>query len=359
MFCSSASLMWNPFCRTCARPFTPKERITPPRLSRSVRRLRDSVSAWRSWATPRITRRTTFSTPCARRRMPEPRFLVVRLGSLGDIIHTFPAVAALRESFPSARIVWLTHPRWAFLVQSSRLATEIWTVETRALSSVRETLRRLRQIPWSAAIDYQGLWKSAMLPFFGGVTRRIGFSSATIREFGVPVLYTERVKTSKAHIAEQNGDLSLRAGAQRGTAPASLQIPQEDQAAVFSYLQAQSLDRYIVLSPGGGWRSKCWPAERFGVLCRKLRDSLQLRCVVNVGPGDDDLAAALLGRTDPARNGPYRLGEAQSSEHKDFVLRTAGVRTTHKRDSQPHPSMLALNVNQVFDAVCRCIGAAR
>jgi heptosyltransferase-1 len=340
--------------------------------------------------------------------MPEPRFLVVRLGSLGDIIHTFPAVAALRESIPSARIVWLTHPRWAFLVQSSRLASEVWSVETRALSSLRETVRRVRQSSWTAAIDYQGLWKSAMLPFFGGVTPRIGFSSATIREFGVPVLYTERVKTSKAHVAEQNGELSLRAGAQRGTAPVSLLIPEKDQAAVFSHLQTQGLDRYIVLSPGGGWRSKCWPAERFGMLCRKLRESIQMRCVVNVGPGDDDLAAALVGAsgdaapfiyrgnvgelmallrgaacivagdtgplhlaaalgtptvalfgpTDPARNGPYRVGEAQERELKDIVLRVPGVRTTHKRDSQPHPSMLALSVDQVFDAVCRCIGAA-
>lgn len=340
--------------------------------------------------------------------MPEPRFLVVRLGSLGDIVHTFPAVAALRESSPSAHIVWLTHPRWEFLVQSSRLASEVWTVETRVLPSLREIVRRLRLSSWTAAIDYQGLWKSAMLPLFGGVTRRIGFSSATIREFGVPVLYTERVKTSKAHIADQNGDLSLRAGAQRGTALVSLVIPEKDQAAVCSRLQAQNLDRYVVLSPGGGWRSKCWPAERFGALCRKLHESLGLRCVVNSGPGDDDLAAALVrasgdagpfvyrgglgelmallrgaacivagdtgplhlaaalgtrtvalfGPTDPARNGPYRVGEAEESEPKDLVLRVPGVRTTHKRDSQPHPSMLALSVEQVFDAVRRCLGAA-
>src|SRR6266852_2584983 len=92
--------------------------------------------------------------------MPEPRFVVVRLGSLGDIIHTFPAVAALRKSFPAARIVWLTHPRWAFMVQSSRLASEVWTIETREMSSLRETVRRLRQNSWNAAIDYQGLWKS-------------------------------------------------------------------------------------------------------------------------------------------------------------------------------------------------------
>jgi ADP-heptose:LPS heptosyltransferase len=340
--------------------------------------------------------------------MSEPRFLVVRLGSLGDIIHTFPAVAALRESFPASRIIWLTHRRWAFLVQSSCLASEVWTIETRELSSLRQAIQGLRQSSWSAAIDYQGLWKSAMLPFFGGVSRRIGFSSATVREFGVPVLYTERVKTSKGHIAEQNGDLSLRAGAQRGTAPVRLQIPEEDQAAVCSHLRAQDLDRYVVLSPGGGWRSKCWPAERFGAVARKLRDSLGLRCVVNVGPGEDDLAEALVsasgdaapfvyrgslgelmallrgaacivagdtgplhlaaalgtrsvalfGPTDPARNGPYRAGDPHRGEHKDIVLRARGVRTTHKRDSQPHPSMLAISVDQVFEAVSRCIGAA-
>src|SRR4029077_9002317 len=242
--------------------------------------------------------------------MPEPRFLVVRLGSLGDIIHTFPAVAALRESFPAARIVWLTHPRWAFLVKSSDLVSEIWTIEARKMASLREEIHRLRQNAWCAARDYQGLWKSAMLPFLGGVTRRIGFSSATIREFGVPILYSERVTSSKAHVAEQNGDLSLRAGSPRGTGRVSLQIPEQDRTSVCSQLRAQGLQRYVVLSPGGGWRSKCWPADRFGTLARKLRD-VGLRCVVNVGPGDEDLAAALIGSSGDAEPFVYRsnLGE--------------------------------------------------
>ena len=341
--------------------------------------------------------------------MPEPRFLVVRLGSLGDIIHTFPAVAALRESFPAAHIVWLTHPRWEFLARSSGLASEVWTVETRNLSSLRSMIRRLRQNTWTAAIDYQGLWKSAMLPFFGGVGRRIGFSSATIREFGVPVLYSDRVRTRKAHVAEQNGDLSLSAGSRRGTAPVSLQVPEKDQADICSRLRSHSLERYIVLSPGGGWRSKCWPAERFGELCRRLHETSGLRCVVNAGPDEADLAAtlvrasgaaapmvyggnlgelmallrgamcvvagdtgplhlaaalgtrtvALFGPTDPARNGPYRSGGPGTSEPGDVVLRTPGAITTYKRGSEPHPSMLAITVEQVFDAVRRCIGAGK
>ncbi len=51
--------------------------------------------------------------------MAEPRFLVLRLGSLGDIVHTFPAVAGLRESFPRAEIGWLTHPRWSFSIPTA------------------------------------------------------------------------------------------------------------------------------------------------------------------------------------------------------------------------------------------------
>ena len=124
--------------------------------------------------------------------MAERRFLVVRLGSLGDIVHTFPAVAGLKESFPASEIIWLSHPRWVQLVASSGLATEIWPVDSRDLSSVRQVPARIRSQSWSAGIDYQGLWKAACLPFFGGVKVRIGFSSVTIREFGVPLLYTQK-----------------------------------------------------------------------------------------------------------------------------------------------------------------------
>jgi heptosyltransferase-1 len=349
--------------------------------------------------------------------MPEPRFLVLRLGSLGDIVHTFPAVAALRASFPAAEIVWLTHPRWKFLVESTSLASEVWTVETRSLSSLRESVSQVRGATWDAAIDYQGLWKSATLPFLGGVKRRIGFSSETIREFGVPLLYTDRLNATAIHIAEQNGELSVRAGARQLVAPVTLRVLPEHQAEVRSQLQGLGIDRYIVLSPGGGWRSKCWPPGRFGALCRTIGNSLGLRCVVNYGPGEKALAiavraasggadpllyngelgqlmallqggvcvvggdtgplhlaialgtpaVALFGPTDPARNGPYHVVQRSAAEGKqtqlaarsggDVVLRAANTVTTHSRNDQTHPSMLAIEVDAVFDAVCRRIGA--
>lgn len=332
--------------------------------------------------------------------MSEPRFLVLRLGSLGDIVHTFPAVAALRESFPNAEIVWLTHPRWQFLVETSALASHVWAIETRSVSSLRKIIETLRSSHWDAAIDYQGLWKSAALAFFGGIKRRIGFSSETIREFGVPMLYTDRVHCVTTHIADQNGELSLRAGARNRVAQVRLQVPQQDECGIRDYLCSLGMQRYVVLSPGGGWRSKCWPPDRFGKLCAMIRESLGLRCVVNYGPSEDDLAlavrdcsggaelvpyngplgplmallrnaacivggdtgplhlavalrtpaVAIFGPTDPARNGPYQSDA--------IVLRAPGAARTHSRINETHPSMLQISVEEVFDAVRRRLGAS-
>jgi ADP-heptose:LPS heptosyltransferase len=332
--------------------------------------------------------------------MSEPRFLVVRLGSLGDIVHTFPAVAALREAFSFAQIVWLTHPRWSALIESSELATEIWETETRSYNSLREVIGRVRKADFTTAIDYQGLWKSATLPFLARVPRRIGFSSQTIREFGVPILYTDRVASTATHIADQNGELSRHAGARNGVAPFSLAVSSIQEAFVLQLLRGYSISRYVVLSPAGGWRSKCWPPERYGALCQKICSDLGMRCVLNYGPGEEECAAAvkaasgeadpiayngslgqlmpllrnavcivagdtgplhlavalgtptvaLFGPTDPARNGPYRTAATPGN---DIVLRSPNAITTYKRGDRPDPSLLEIAVETVFDAVRR------
>jgi len=62
---------------------------------------------------------------------------------------------------------------------------------------------------------------------------------------------------------------------------------------VLQLLRSFAVERYIVLSPAGGWRSKCWPPERYGALCQKIHCELGLRCVLNYGPGEDDVISAV------------------------------------------------------------------
>jgi heptosyltransferase-1 len=330
--------------------------------------------------------------------MPEPKFLVVRLGSLGDIVHAFPAVAALRETFPDGKIVWLTHPRWRELVAAVEITNEIWEVETRSLSSITKARKKISEEDFSAAIDYQGLWKSAALPFLARIPRRIGFSSTSVREFGVPLLYTERVQIRSAHVADRNGELSLRAGAVKPVGKFSLIVPPEAKNAVRDMLRAKGVQEYVVLSPGGGWLSKCWPAERFGELALRLQRDTGVRSLINYGPGEEHLVdrvlaasgdaapvpysgsfgqlmavlqsarcvvagdtgpmhladalgakvVAIFGPTDPERNGPY-LGRGPGG--RAVVLRANTVESTYKREDAPHPSLLKITVENVLEAM--------
>ena len=326
--------------------------------------------------------------------MTEPSFLVVRLGSLGDIVHTFPAVAGLRETFPRAQIVWLTHPRWRFLVESSGLASEAWTIESREIDSIRVTWSHIRKSRFQCSIDYQGLWKSAVLPFLSGIGQRIGFSSETIREYGVPVLYTDRVRVKSRHIADQNGELSVHAGARRGVAPVQLRLAEDDCEKMRAFLRERQVAEYVVLSPGGGWRSKCWPAERYGALAARLYAEAGLRAVINFAPSEADLLQAVLASSGDAKpmpftgtmgqlmallrnascvvagdSGPLHLADALGTScvalfgptdplrnglyfKSGVELRAQGVESTYKRHGEPHPSMLRLSVEEVLDAVC-------
>jgi ADP-heptose:LPS heptosyltransferase len=329
---------------------------------------------------------------------------------LGDIVHTFPAIAALRETFPTAQITWLTHPRWESLVAASNLATEVWAADTRSVKSLREIIQRIRAAKFTKAIDYQGLWKSAALPLLGGLATRIGFSSETIREWGVPILYTDRVRCVTTHIAEQNGELSQRAGAIKTVAPFELQIDREANDALCQFVKDQDVERYILLSPGGGWRSKCWPPDRFGLLCHRIRDTLNVRCIINYGPGEEDLvqgirsaagsaepiacsgnmenlmavaqnalcivggdtgplllavelgtsSVGIYGPTDPRRNGPYPNVDLRNPPRHaaNIVLRAPNAVRNHGRIDQTDPLILQISVEQVFAAVKTLVEAA-
>jgi heptosyltransferase-1 len=273
-------------------------------------------------------------------------------------------------------------------------------VACRNLAAVRAAVARVRAFKFDTAIDYQGLWKSAALPFLARIPRRIGFSSHSVREFGVPILYTERVRVTLRHVVDQNSELSVRAGAQRGIAPVRLIVEAAAQERIRALLRQQGLQEYIVLSPGGGWRSKCWPAERFGQLAQRIHSAMGLRCAINFAQGEEDLVSAvraaaggahpvpvagslpdlmallcgarcvvagdtgplhladslgtpvvaLFGPTDPERNGPYFKTGA--------ILRAANVDTTYKRHDASHPSLLELSVDEVFRAIQRTRGGA-
>src|SRR5260370_37602649 len=95
-------------------------------------------------------------------REPSPavRILVVRLGAMGDIIHTLPAVASLKHSLPGSHITWAIAPQWAPLLDGNVFVDRRILVERTSLRALWRSRRELRRgafgfpvgFPWPVQI---------------------------------------------------------------------------------------------------------------------------------------------------------------------------------------------------------------
>src|ERR1700758_4664746 len=326
---------------------------------------------------------------------PDHRFLLVRLSSLGDVVHALPAASALRDAFPDARIDWVVDARWQRLLEGNPDLNEVNAYDRKQAGSLSSSIRKLRAAQYTCAIDFQGLYKSALLALVSAAPRRIGFQSSYAREGLVARLYTDRLNPRGPHKVDHNRTLVERAGASMGPPRFPLAIRPEDDEFVTRELNHRSITDFYVLNPGGGWLSKCWPPERYGELHRKLAERNGWRSVVTVGPGEENLArdlihaagdsgpvalgplmallrraklmvsadtgplhiasalgtpvVGLFGPTDPARNGPFSPNDISVRNLRHSI-------TTYARGASYSPAMLSITVDQVVDAVERRMG---
>lgn len=307
------------------------------------------------------------------------RFLIVRLSSIGDIVHALPAVDALGKTFPQAEIHWAVETRHAVLLhghphvhRTVELDTLGWRKRWTAaitLRGVRDGLRALRAYHYDAAIDFQGLWKSAVVAWLSGAPKRIGFDPRWLREPGAGLLYTQRVSpVGRQHVIEMNLSLVERLGAQVQDWQFHLPRTGPDDSYVEAQLAARNLKCFMVVNPGGGWRSKCWSPENYAELIKQLEGSIQDGIVLTGSPDEAPLIAGILeaagterafylptslvqfialvrrarlfiggdtgplhlaaaagtpivgiyGPTDPARNGPFRPEDIALSNHSEI-----------------------------------------
>jgi heptosyltransferase-1 len=346
-----------------------------------------------------------------------PRFesiLVVRLSAMGDIIHTLPAVAALREAFPHATLGWLVEERWAELLCTLRyprsgrrspqrpVVDRVHSVNTaewrRTLFSfntwqqMAAGLSELRGVRYAAAVDFQGAVRSALLARWSGAP--VVYGSAQPRENAASMWYTRQVLLGGIHVVEQN--LALAQAVIEHPAPDSHPtFPVDPDAERKIAGLTADIGDFAILSPGAGWGAKQWPAERYGLVARELGKN-GIQSLVNYGPGEEELAVAvenasegaarkvccsvaeLIALTRRARlfvggdTGPMHLaaalkipivaifGPTNPERNGPFgtravVLRSASSATSHARLHAPEQGMLEITPEEVVAAACQLL----
>ena len=332
-----------------------------------------------------------------------PRFLVIRLSSIGDIVHALPAVSALGETFPEAEIDWVVETRYAGLLADNpfvhrlvQLDTLGWRRKLGSAQTYREVargIRVLREAEYEAAVDFQGLWKSALIARSSRSQKRVGFAEYWLREPAAAVFYTDRVAShGRRHVIEQDLALAEYLGARASRWNFPLPRRREDEEYVDKELARLGSPEYMVINAGGGWPAKCWGPENYAALIRRLETEIpwkvlftgspaeaatvqeilkqgearqavyfpstllqfvalarRARLYVGCDTGPLHLAAAvgtpivaIYGPTDPARNGPF--------SPNDIVLWNHGSINYTRR--APKPSYISgISVDSVFAAI--------
>ncbi len=237
------------------------------------------------------------------------RILIVKTGAIGDIVHTLPALAALRRALPDAHLAWAVERGGpAKLLRDNPCLDDLIEVDTRAWrknllhsdtrTAISQALSSLRNPEFDVALDFQGLLKSGMIAWLSRAPRRIGFDRAALREPASAWLLTETVSVDdRDQIIRKNLKLVARLGcAVNNDYEFPVGLSAADERFAEEQLR-QSGGALAIINPGGGWPTKLWNAEGFAAIADRLWQAYGLRSVITYGPGEEALATSVITRT--------------------------------------------------------------
>lgn len=230
------------------------------------------------------------------------RILLIRLSSLGDVVHTLPALRTLRRTFPDAHITWVVEDKFKDVLQGNPDLNEILVVRTRdwrrqrnlaTLREMREFFRVLRGRNFDLAIDIQGLIKTGIIAALSGAPLKVGFDRRDCRE-QLNALFTN-VKVPhvgrQTHVVEKNLSMIRALGAEAPSHEFVVHVPEEAEAKTRTFFDAHpELEQrpIVVLHSGVGYRTKQWELERFARLGDRISEELDAHILLTWGPGEQD-----------------------------------------------------------------------
>jgi heptosyltransferase-1 len=220
------------------------------------------------------------------------RILLVRLGALGDIVHALPVAAALRERYPHAHIDWLVDAKHEPVLSFVPVISRHVAVDSRRWGAAFGAVRALRRERYDAALDLQGLVKSAAFARMSGAGRVIGFARAHVREKLAAWFYTETCDPpGDGHVVDKNLSVLARFGIAERQRRFPIAIPESSVCEVVGErVRRDGMRGYALINPGAAWPNKRWPPGRFGEVASSVAARHALLPVVLWGPGEQATA---------------------------------------------------------------------
>lgn len=233
-------------------------------------------------------------------------FLVVKLSAIGDVVHTLPAVAALRHTYPNSQIIWIAERAAANILLGNTTINELIIIDTKywrknfwkpkVWKEINQIIKKLLSYKIDVAFDFQGLLKSGLISLLSGSKKRLGFSNNGLREKASRFFLSHQIDVDdKNHVIEKNLQLVASQGVKINSPyEFPIYISDKDQEYINNLLKTHNLSQFAIINPGGGWPTKIWSPKYFGELSDWLWENYKLESLVTFGPGEEKLAKAVV-----------------------------------------------------------------
>jgi lipopolysaccharide heptosyltransferase I len=265
------------------------------------------------------------------------KILIVKPSSLGDVVHSLPFLTAVKTCFPKAEIHWIIAKGLEGLLEGHPMIDKLFIIHKdtwkkmthaqRTMKEIKTLLKELKKEQYDLVIDLQGLLRSGIMTKATRAPLRVGFQEA--RE-GSRFFYTHKVKGGKDIHAV---DRYLKIADFLGCKTKNLRFPLPFYS-LPSTNQLMSED-YAVIIPGARWRTKVWPAEKFG----KLASKLSLKTVI-VGAKSDIEAADTIAALSQGKS----LSLAGKTDLKELIEIIRHAQFVVSNDSGPMHIAAALKI---------------
>ncbi len=233
------------------------------------------------------------------------KILIVKLSSIGDVVHSLPTLKALRDTFPKAYIAWVVEEKSKDVVIGNPYLDEViifekerWKKELFKTKSARESVdeivvfaRQLREKKFDIALDLQGLLRSGLIAYFSGAKWRVGYKDS--REVS-HLFYNIKVPRNKeiVHAVDSYLQLARYLGAESTSVSFPLWVSPEDRLFADDFIKRHGWtekDMLVGINPGASIPHKRWDKDNFARLGGHLAKTLDVKVILFGAPSDAPL----------------------------------------------------------------------
>ena len=227
--------------------------------------------------------------------------LILKLSSLGDVVHALPLASALKGNIPGLRLGWVVQKGFSEIVENHPAVDDVFIFERSrgSIASIKNyfcLIREIRRKKYDIIIDLQGSMKSAAFVMLGGA-RSMGFKRGSSRVDPASTLFTGfKVEEPGGHIVERYLAFARVLGVKDLHPDFNLKAEEQASQDAARFLEKNGLGgkKIVIMHPGAAWKTKIWPAGNYIKLINMIYDKMPWAgVVITAGGGEEEAAAAI------------------------------------------------------------------